>query len=72
MRVAIWGNLTLHSSAPQVQGETHMSHFMGRHQLMSTHEDAKYTSTGTCENINVRMGLNGICEVRIGCIHTLA
>lgn len=53
MRVAIWGNLTVHSSAPQVQRGTHMTHFMGRHQLMSTHEDAQHTFTETCACISV-------------------
>ena len=53
MRVAMWENLTHHSFAPQVQRETHMTHFMGRHQVMSEHWDAKYTFPGMCADTHV-------------------
>lgn len=46
MREAIWGSLTLHSAAPQVDRDIGMSHFMGRRQPMGTHQDAEDTSTG--------------------------
>lgn len=71
MRVAIWGNLTLHSFSPQVQRETYMTHFMVRHQLISTHEDVKYTSTERCAYINVYVCKFG-CQVKILCMHPQA
>lgn len=53
MRVAIWGNLTHTPWLCTTGAERHTSHFIGRHQLMSTHEDVEYTSTGTCAYMNV-------------------
>lgn len=63
MRVAIWGNLTHSVAVHHRCRETCVSHFIGRHQLMSTHKDAKYTSTGTCAYINARVGLM-VCGVK--------
>lgn len=70
MRVAIWGKLTHSVAVHHRCRETCMSHFMGRHQLMSTHKDAKYTSTGTCAYINARVGVM-LCGVKTVCTHTL-
>lgn len=49
---------------------THMSHFIGRHQLMSTHEDVEYTSTGTCAYMNVCVDVM-VCDSKTLCIYTV-